>query len=503
MKSTLPTKTLSRNKAKTKDIILSVRKSWNDLFVWKYRNTVHDDLDQVEDIWVTPEPLKNPIILLGQLSIHNWLFFAVGFLAWTADAFDFHAITIQTTKLALVYKKSNTAITSAVTLTLLLRSFGAAIFGVLGDRFGRKWPMVINMFILGLLQIATIYCEKFPEFLGVRSLFGLFMGGIYGNAMAMALENCPLSARGLVSGILQQGYAFGYVLAACANLGVGGKPESTKIVFWIAAAFSILVGFLRILFPESQQFLASHAQRQKFFSSTGFWRDIKGILTTECMTCVYCTFLMSWFNFYSHTSQDSYTTFLKENKGLSNSAASRASIWMKVGACIGGTIMGYISQLFGRRRTIIFAVLTSALMIPGWILPNSEHSLSVTGFFMQFFVQGAWGVIPIHLNELAPTSFRASFTGITYQLGNLISSPSTQITNALSERFHVKSRGGSNVPAYGSVMAISTAIIVVGIVTTVAIGPEKRGRRFMPELLVETSSRDSKNNRGSNFTEEK
>lgn len=133
------------------------------------------------------------------------------------------------------YKTTNTNITTAITLTLLLRSIGAAFFGLAGDKFGRKWPMVVNMIVLGLLQIATIYSKTFQQFLAVRSLFGLFMGGVYGNAIAMALENCPVNARGLMSGILQQGYAFGYVLAACANLGVGGKPETFKTVsfkFW-------------------------------------------------------------------------------------------------------------------------------------------------------------------------------------------------------------------------------------------------------------------------------
>jgi MFS family permease len=159
----------------------------------------------------------------------QWLFFIYGLLAWTADAFDYHALSIQTTKFAAYYKRNNTDITTALTLTLLLRSVGAAFFGLAGDRFGRKWPMVINMLVVGLLQIATIYCRTFHEFLAVRSLFGLFMGGVYGSAIAMALEHCPVNARGLMSGMLQQGYSLGYVAAACANLGVGGSTNSWKV----------------------------------------------------------------------------------------------------------------------------------------------------------------------------------------------------------------------------------------------------------------------------------
>lgn len=145
---------------------------------------------------------------------------------------------------------------------------------------------------------------------------------------------------------------------------------------------------------------------------------------------------------------------------------------------MGGTIIGYLSQFFGRRRAIILAALVSGILIPAWILPEGERSLSVTGFFMQFFVQGAWGVIPIHLNELSPPAFRSSFTGLTYQIGNMISSPSAQIVNAVSESTFITSKSGARVEAYGPVMGVATAIIALGIMVTTAVGPEKRGRRF-------------------------
>ncbi|CAG8981312.1 hypothetical protein HYALB_00005112 [Hymenoscyphus albidus] len=459
-------------------ILPTAKQSLKDLFIWKQRVVVTNDFGEEHTEWQSPEPLRNPISLMAQLSARDWVFFIVGFGSWTADAFDFHALSIQTTKFAKYYHQSNTNITTAITLTLLLRSIGAAAFGLAGDKFGRKWPMVINMIVLGLLQIATIYSHTFQQFLAVRSLFGLFMGGVYGNAIAMALEHCPTNARGLMSGILQQGYAFGYVLAACANLAVGGETDSWKTVFWAAAGASIGLGLIRICFPESQQFLDAKKNGHKNVTAGAFLRETKTMLASQWKMCVYCVILMTWFNFYSHTSQDSYTTFMKDSKGLNNGAASRASIWMKVGACVGGTILGYTSQFIGRRRAMIGSAFMSALMIPAWILPNGEHALSATGFLIQFFVQGAWGVIPIHLNELAPPAFRSSFPGITYQLGNMISSPSAQIVNALAEMIHVKDEGGPSVPAYGPVMAIATAIIAVGIMVTVALGPEKKGRKF-------------------------
>ncbi|KAF2197772.1 MFS general substrate transporter [Delitschia confertaspora ATCC 74209] len=461
-----------------KGTFATAKQAWSDLFKWKQRVVVTNDAGETYTEWQAPEPLINPISLFAQLSAKDWIFFLVGFCAWTADAFDFHALSIQTVKLSKYYHRSKTDITTAITLTLLLRSVGAAFFGLAGDKFGRKWPMVINMIVLGLLQIATIYAETFQQFLAVRSLFGLFMGGVYGNAIAMALENCPVNARGLMSGILQQGYSCGYVIAACANLGVGGGTDTWKTVFWIGAGISIAVGIVRIFFPESQQFIDAKKAGRKSKAPGAFWAETRRMLVQEWRMCLYCVILMTWFNYYSHTSQDSYTTFMLTQKGLSNSPATRASILMKTGACVGGTIIGYLSQFFGRRRAIVVAAVISAALIPAWILPEGERSLSASGFFMQFFVQGAWGVIPIHLNELSPPAYRSSFPGLTYQIGNMISSPSSQIVNAIAESVTVKSAKGKPAPAYGPTMGIATAIIALGIAVTTALGPEKRGRHF-------------------------
>lgn len=310
------------------------------------------------------------------------------------------------------------------------------------------------------------------------------MGGVYGSAIAMALENCPVEARGLMSGILQQGYSLGYVIAACCNLGVGGSTNSWKIVFWIGAGLSIGVGIIRMFFPESHQFVEAklhkkeHPELHKEAGAAAFWRDCKKMLAKEWRMCIYCIILMTWFNYYSHTSQDSYTTFLLTEKEFNNAQASRGSIIMKTGACVGGTIIGYLSQWVGRRRAIILSCFISACLIPAWILPTTERSLSASGFFMQFFVQGAWGVIPIHLNELSPPAFRSSFPGVTYQLGNMISSPSAQIVNAVAEKTFITSAHGDRVEAYGPVMGVATVIIALGIIFTTAPGPEKRGARF-------------------------
>jgi len=196
-----------------------------------------------------------------------------------------------------------------------------------------------------------------------------------------------------MSGMLQQGYSFGYVLAAISDLGVGEGINSWKTVFWIGAGLSFGAGFLRCLFPESRQFEEAKASG-KHITATDFWIETKEMLRNEWRMAIYCIILMSWFNYYSHTSQDSYTTFCLQQKQLDGDAAVRASILMKTGAVVGGSIIGWFSQWYGRRRAIVTAAFISGVLIPAWILVEGERALSVTGFFMQFFVQGAWGVIP-------------------------------------------------------------------------------------------------------------
>ncbi|KAL1837276.1 hypothetical protein VTJ49DRAFT_4062 [Mycothermus thermophilus] len=318
----------------------------------------------------------------------------------------------------------------------------------------------------------------------------------------MALENVPSDTRGFVSGILQQGYSLGYICASAANLGINGhatRSDGWKAVFWVAAGLSFGVGIVRCLFPESAQFLKARKARKAAKSqssrmsgsestSTSFWAETKAMLTGEWKMGIYCVILMTWFNYYSHASQDSYTTFLLVQKRLPPPSAIRASIIMTTGAFLGGTTLGYLSQTVGRRRTIILAALSSAALIPFWILPTTEPALAVGAFLLQFCVQGAWGVVPVHLTELSPRGYRALFPGITFQVGNMLAAPAAQVVNAVSERHFVTvvGEGGQRqrVEAYGPTMGVALAVIVLGIVVTAAVGPERTGREFEKEGFV-------------------
>ncbi|CEH12268.1 hypothetical protein CBOM_00268 [Ceraceosorus bombacis] len=408
-----------------------------------------------------PLKARNPITILASLTLQQWGFYTVAWGGWIFDSYDFNVLAIQTTKLSRYYHVDKTRIADAITFTLLFRLIGALIFGIVGDYYGRKWPFAINMWLLGVLQIATVYTESYGTFVAVRSLFGVAMGGVFGGACAMALENMPVEARGLLGGVFQEGYSVGYIVAAVGNLIVGGATNSWKSLFWFGAGGSFLFGTLRLALPESRQFLEAKSAGRGGQSTRNFGKDTVAMLKVHWPVAIYCG------------------TFMLTGKQLKNGPASRASIWMKTGAVFGGTVMGYCSQWLGRRRAIVLSALISGLMIPAWILPNTLAGLVAGGFFLQFFLGGAVGIVPAHLQELSPPQFRAVFVGMAYQLGNAIASPATQIVNDLAEH-HFKSTGpdGRSVDGYGPVMGVATAIFASLMVLWTSIGPENTGSHF-------------------------
>ncbi|CAD6892850.1 unnamed protein product [Tilletia controversa] len=434
----------------------------------------------------------NPFKLAAMLTPMEAAFFFSGWLAWTVDAWDFFAVSLSVGRLTeyFGFGEDRHKVTTAITLTLLFRSLGAVIFGILSDRYGRKWPLVINLLIVSVLSLGTGYVRTFNEFLAVRSLFGVGMGGIWGMATTTALENMPAAPRGLFSGILQQGYAVGYLLAASVNISYVNRTNNFRILFFLGSGVSLFAAGVRLLLPESPLFLRVAEERRQAGGdgqnkASAFMSELKQMLKTNWLRCIYGVLLMTGFNFFSHASQDVYPLIMQESKLLSSYKATEATIIGNCGAIFGGLIAGYISQYLGRRLTIIIFVILAGVMIPAWILPNSFSGLAAGAFFVQMGVQGAWGVVPILLSEISPPAFRATFPGVAYQLGNMASSASAQIETTGGDnlrRPNPKYVPGSTlpetIPDYATVSAIFLGVIVVYLLIVVSLGPEYRGAEF-------------------------
>ncbi|KAF1992210.1 MFS general substrate transporter [Aulographum hederae CBS 113979] len=430
----------------------------------------------------TFDPVPNPIALLRLLNFQQWMFFLVAFVAWSWDAFDFFTVSLTVGNLAEQFGKTNTDITWGITLVLMLRSVGAIIFGIAADRYGRKWPFVINNVLFIILELGTGFCNTYEQFLGVRALFGIAMGGLYGNAAATALEDCPEAARGIVSGMLQQGYAFGYLLATVfARAFVDPGPDGWRPLFWFGAGPPVLFIIFRLCLPETKAYRERERVRDAAVEKT-FIKEGKVALKKHWLVLIYMVLLMAGFNFMSHGSQDLYPTMLTNQYNFSPNAVTVTQVVANLGAMAGGTIIGYCSQIFGRRFSIVFiCVIGGAILYPYTFV--SDTRIIAPAFFEQACVQGAWGVIPIHLMELSPGSFRTFVVGTAYQLGNLVSSASSTIESTIGEQFPLPPKinaEGEEVKRYeyGTVMCIFMGCVFAYVIVLTIAGPEYRNRTF-------------------------
>ncbi|KAK3352877.1 sugar transporter family protein [Lasiosphaeria hispida] len=425
----------------------------------------------------------NPIRLLRSLNRTQWAFFFVAFAAWTWDAFDFFTVSLTVSELAESFGLTNTDITWGITLVLMFRSIGSILFGIAADRYGRKWPFIVNNILFIILELGTGFCQTYGQFLACRALFGIAMGGLYGNAAATAIEDLPEATRGLMSGILQQGYAFGYLLAAAFSRGlVNTTPHGWRPLFWFGACPPVLIILFRLALPETRVY-QEHAKVRKSAETRGssvsqtFIREGKVALKRHWLMLVYLVLLMAGFNFMSHGSQDLYPTMLQNQFGFSPNAVTVTQVVANLGAMTGGTVVGFASQVFGRRLSIIvMCVVGGALLYPYTF--TSSHAVIAAAFFEQFCVQGAWGVIPIHLMELSPGAFRTFVVGTSYQLGNLVSSASSTIESTLGERFPLPPKGNVHRFDYGKVICIFMGCVYVYVIVLTLIGPEHLSRKF-------------------------
>ncbi|EXJ76888.1 MFS transporter, SHS family, lactate transporter [Capronia epimyces CBS 606.96] len=445
----------------------------------------------------------NPFKLLAMLNTQQWLFFLVAFFGWSWDAFDFFTVSLTVSDLAEDFGKSNSDITWGITLVLMFRSLGSAIFGIAADRYGRKWPFVINNILFIALELGTGFCQTYKQFLAVRALFGIAMGGLYGNAAATALEDCPPAARGIISGMLQQGYAFGYLLATAFSRGlVNTTSHGWRPLFWFGAGPPVLIILFRLCLPETNTFRARQALREQQGSiASTFISEGRVALKRHWLLLIYLILIATGFNAMSHGSQDLYNTLLSIQFRFSPDAATVTQVVANLGAMTGGTVVGYSSQIFGRRLSIIcICVVGGALLYPYTFV--SSKAVIAAAFFEQFCVQGAWGVIPIHLMELSPGSIRTFVVGTSYQLGNLASSASSTIESRIGERFPLPPlhRDGKTIKRYdyGKVICIYMGTVYAYTILVTFIGPERRGRDLSVEHdtdMAEVTHRDLRHQR--------
>jgi len=428
--------------------------------------------------------VPNPIKLLRMLSGQQWAFFFVAFAAWTWDAFDFFTVSLTVTDLAEDFGKTKTDITWGITLVLMFRSVGSILFGIASDRYGRKWPFVINNLLFIVLELGTGFCQNYSQFLACRALFGVAMGGLYGNAAATALEDCPEEARGLISGMLQQGYAFGYLLCAAFARGlVDTTSHGWRPLFWFGAGPPVLFIIARLMLPETVAYRERQQLRQEASSShdgvgSVFIKEGKVALKHHWLLLTYLVLLMAGFNFMSHGSQDLYPTMLSNQLGFSKTKVTVTQVVANLGAMLGGTTVGFCSQSVGRRFSIICCAIVGAALLYPYTFVRSD-AVMAAAFFQQFCVQGAWGVIPIHLMELSPGAFRTFVVGTSYQLGNLVSSASSTIEARLGEKFPLPPNAeGESRYDYGKVICIFMACVYAYVIVLTFVGPENLRGKF-------------------------
>ncbi len=385
-------------------------------------------------------------------------FFAC-FLGWTLDAFDFFILVLCVNALATQFHEKVSTISEAIFWTLAMRPVGALLFGMMADKYGRRITLMLNIITYSVFELASAFAPTLKIFLITRALFGIGMGGEWGVGAAFAFETLPVEGRGFFSGLLQEGYVIGYLMAAVVY-GTLFPIFGWRGMFVMGAIPSGLVIYMLLKVEESPAWLQGRVARK---AESRLGRDI----VTHLGIFGFLVVLMFAFNSFSHGTQDLYPTFLQRNLHFSPGTTSVIVIIYNVGALLGGILFGTWSERIGRRRAIVIAALLAIPVIPLWAYSHSVPMLALGGFLMQFMVQGAWGVIPAHLNELSPASVRGTLPGFAYQLGNLLSS-----RNAVIQAKLVETRFGGRYPP---VLAWTVLVVASLVAAVTGIGKERRG----------------------------
>jgi SHS family lactate transporter-like MFS transporter len=387
----------------------------------------------------------------------HWPALAASFLGWSLDAFDFFLVVFCLTAIGAEFHKSDKEIALSITLTLAFRPIGAFLFGLMADRYGRRLPLMIDLVFYSIVEVATGFSPNFTTFLVLRALFGIGMGGEWGVGASLAMEKVPVKWRGIVSGMLQQGYAFGNLLASLAFLFLfprwGWRP-----MFFLGGLPALLALFVRVHVKESEIWEKSKEES---------WDNLRKSIFQHWRLFIYLVLLMTGMNLASHGTQDMYPTFLQRFWHFGVRDRSLISAVGNVGAMVGGTLIGLLSDRIGRRHAIVSALLLAVVLVPLWAYAPRTALLVAGAFLLQFCVQGAWGVIPAHLSELSPNSIRGFLPGFAYQCGVLLAGSVSYLEAVLAEKM-----------SYATAMAATAASVFVFTAIIAAVGREKKGIQF-------------------------
>jgi MFS transporter, SHS family, lactate transporter len=387
---------------------------------------------------------------------HRAALFA-GFLGWMLDAFDFFLVVFCLTAIGKEFHKSDAEMALSITVTLAFRPVGAFIFGLLADRYGRRLPLMIDLIFYSIVEVLTGLAPSYASFMVLRALFGIGMGGEWGVGASLAMEKVPPRLRGILSGLLQQGYAAGNLLAAICYFALfqrwGWRP-----LFFLGGLPALLAVFVRFHVRESEVWEKSKKES---------WRGLGRTIGSHWKLFIYLMLLMTMMNFASHGTQDMYPTLLERQWHIGPQQRSVISGISMIGAILGGVLIGFLSDRYGRRRAIILAMLGAIAMVPLWAFAPNIALLVIGAFLIQFMVQGAWGVIPAHLSELSPDSVRGFLPGFAYQCGVLLASSVVYIEAVFAKKM-----------SYASAMALTATTVFALAMLMAAIGKERKGKVF-------------------------
>jgi SHS family lactate transporter-like MFS transporter len=394
--------------------------------------------------------------------------FIAALLGWTMDAFDYFLVVLVYADIAKTFHHTKTEVAFLTTATLLMRPVGALLFGLWADRVGRRLPLMVDVAFYSVVGFLCAFAPNFTVLIILRLLYGIGMGGEWGLGAALAMEKVPAERRGFFSGLLQEGYAFGYLLATLASLLVIDQLGlSWRWLFALSIIPALVSLIIRYRVKESEVWQAEQDRmRLTHTRIRDVLRDAKIV-----RRFIYLVLLMAAFNWMSHGTQDVYPTFLSATHNGGAALSATTAKWIVViynlGAIIGGLTFGSLSQRVGRRYAIVFCAVLGLPIVPLFAYSHTAAMLCLGSFLMQLVVQGAWGVIPAHLTEMSPDAIRGFYPGVTYQLGNLLAAFNLPIQERLAA-------------SHGYPFALAATIVPVLIVvaTLTLIGKEANGIRF-------------------------